>query len=122
MVANTPLILVVDDDASLRSALESLVRSIGYDVRSFSSAEAVLESGSAAASACIISDIQMPGLSGIELEKRLRTQQVATPVILITARSEPELLAAARASSAICVLRKPFDASALIGCLEKAIG
>ena len=122
MVANTPLILVVDDDASLRSALESLVRSIGYNVLSFPSAEAVLESGAAASSACIISDIQMPGLSGIELERRLRNQQIATPVILITARSESELLAAAGASSAICVLRKPFDASTLITCLEKAIG
>ncbi len=116
-----PLITIVDDDASMRSALESLIRSIGYNVRSFASAEAALESGAPAISACVISDIQMPGISGLELEFRLRTSERAPPVILITARSEPELLAIAQASGAICVLRKPFDASALIGCIEKAL-
>lgn len=116
-----PLITIVDDDASLRDALESLIRSLGYRVRSFDSAQAILESGVAAKSACIISDIHMPDLSGIELQARLRAIGITTPVVLITARTEADVLTAARASSAICVLRKPFDAEALIACLEKAL-
>lgn len=116
-----PLITVVDDDASLRSALESLIRSLGYNVRSFSSADEAFASEIAQSSDCVITDIQMPGISGIELEARLRATGASPPVILITARAEPELLAAARASGAICILRKPFDASSLIGCIEKAL-
>ena len=117
-----PLIMIVDDDASLRDALESLIRSLGYRIRSFASAEAALAAGIAAESACIISDIHMPGITGIELEARLRALGIETPVILITARTETDVLAAARASSAICVLRKPFDADSLIACLEQARG
>ena len=121
VVTGLPLITVVDDDASLRSALESLIRSLGYNVRTFASAEEAFTSGTALSSDCVITDIQMPGLSGLDFEAKLRATGASPPVILITARAEPELLAAAQASGAICVLRKPFDASSLIGCIEKAL-
>ena len=120
-MSQTPLILIVDDDDSLRTALVSLVRSLGYEGLAFSSAESLLSSGAAIESACIVTDIQMPGMTGIELEAHLREAGYETPVILITARTEPELLQAARDSGALCVLRKPFDAGALINCLEKAM-
>ena len=99
----------------------SLVRSLGYDGVAFESAEALLSSGAAMDSSCIVTDIQMPGMTGIELEAQLRQEGFETPVILITARTEPDLLQAARDSGALCILRKPFDAGALINCLEQAM-
>lgn len=117
----TPLILVVDDDTSIRAALVSLIRSMGFNARAFASAGDLLASGVAEVGACIISDIQMPGMNGVELEARLRADGVRTPIIMVTARTEPDLLKAAQASSAICVLRKPFDAAALEACLERAL-
>ncbi len=115
------LVSIIDDDDSLRSALVGLVRSLGYRAIGFANAEAFLASDSAGQSAAIVTDIQMPGLSGIELQERLAAQDCASPVIMITARSEPGLRERALASGAICVLQKPFAAEALIECLERAL-
>jgi FixJ family two-component response regulator len=114
------LILIVDDDDSLRIALLSLVRSLGYSGLSFDSAEALLASGAVADSACIVTDIQMPGMTGIELEAHLRQAGYETPVVLMTARTDPEILRAGRDSGALCLLKKPLDVNALIQCLEQA--
>jgi FixJ family two-component response regulator len=116
-----PLIAVIDDDLSLRTALVGLVRSLGYDARGFGSAEEFLQAGEPRAFACIISDIQMPGMSGIELKRHLAAKGCPAPVIMITARSERELEDSARAAGAFCFLKKPFEPGALIQCLEKAL-
>lgn len=115
------LIAIIDDDESLRSALLALVRSLGYRGIGFASAEEFLASAESRGSACIVTDIQMSGISGIELTQRLIAQGTAAPVILITARTEPALLDRAQHCGALCVLRKPFAAEALIGCLETAL-
>jgi FixJ family two-component response regulator len=115
------LIAIIDDDASMLNALVSLVRSFGYDADGFVSAEAFLGCGSLQGFACIVSDVQMPGMSGIELKQHLAACQCSTPVIMITARHDPGLEERALASGAACFLRKPVAADALIDCLERAL-
>lgn len=105
----------------MRAALVRLVRSLGHEARGFASAEEFLQSDAVDNSSCVISDIQMPGMSGIELKHALAAHQHAQPVIMITARADPGLEEQARASGAFCFLRKPFEADALIGCLERAL-
>jgi len=116
-----PLISIIDDDDSMRSAVVALVRSAGYDAHGFASAEKFLGSGTVESFACIITDIQMPGMSGIELKQHLTASQCSVPVIMITARHDPGLEEQAIASGAACFLRKPFEADALIRCLEDAL-
>jgi FixJ family two-component response regulator len=118
-VAGLP-ISVIDDDESTRTALAGLLRLLGFEARTYGSAEEFLSFGSTLPSCCIISDVHMAGLSGIDLKRRLDEGGHAPPLILITGRSEPRLLAEATASGAICVLRKPFDAEALLAGLRKA--
>jgi FixJ family two-component response regulator len=116
-----PSISIIDDDDSMRNAVVALVRSAGYDARGFASAEEFLASGEVQSSACVITDIQMPGMSGIELKQHLAASQNAVPVIMITARHDADLEAKALASGAACFLRKPFDAALLICCVECAL-
>lgn len=120
-MAEDILISIIDDDESLRSALVGLVRSLGYIARGHASAEDFLRAGAAEHSAAIVTDIQMPGLTGIELKELLVRDGVSAPVIMITARTESGLKERALASGAFCVLKKPFPAEALIGCLERAL-
>ena len=105
----------------MRSAVVALVRSAGYDAHGFASAEEFLGTGTGDSSACIITDIQMPGMSGIELKQHLTASQCPAPVLMITARHDPGLEEQAIASGAACFLRKPFEADALIRCLEDAL-
>lgn len=120
-VAEDTLISIIDDDDSLRAALVGLVRSLGYRANGFACAEDFLAAADAGASAAIVTDIQMPGLSGIDLKERLTADGCTAPVIMITARTEPGLSERAFASGALCVLKKPFAAEALIDCLERAL-
>jgi FixJ family two-component response regulator len=115
-----PLISIIDDDESMRLALAGLVRSFGFTAKTYGSAEEFLASGRFEPSSCIISDIQMPGLSGLELKQWLDEHSSTAPVILITGRSEPHIHKQARASGAVCLLKKPFDADTLLACLRKA--
>lgn len=116
---NPPLIAIVEDDDSLREAVAGLVESMGHDAAAFASAEAFLEAG--IAPSCIITDITLPGISGIELKQTLDAAGSNAPVIMITARPEEAVLERARASGALCVLRKPFTPAALVDCLERAL-
>lgn len=113
------LISIIDDDDSLRSALVGLLRSHGYAASGYGSAEEYLSA--APGSDCIVTDIHMPGLSGIELKEELSRRGDLTPVIMITARGEPGLEARARASGAACFLKKPFDTNELVGFIESAL-
>jgi FixJ family two-component response regulator len=114
------LISIIDDDESMRLALAGLVRSFGFEARTFESAENFLSSGANESWSCIITDIQMPGISGIELKRWLDKHANTAPVIMITAHSEARLHAQALASGAIYLLKKPFDADALLACLRLA--
>jgi FixJ family two-component response regulator len=115
-----PLVSVIDDDESTRLTLSSLLRLLGFSTAPFSSAEDFLQSDSRDVSCCIITDIQMPGLSGIELKQWLDDHASRVPVIMITARPEARLHAQALASGAVCLLKKPFDAETLLASLERA--
>ena len=120
-MSSTPIVAIVDDDESLRLALVGLVRSLGYEASPFASADDFLASGAAEAVGCIVTDIQMPGTSGIDLKLKLAACGCKAPVIMITARTEPALHERARASGAFCLLKKPFAPESLIECLEKAL-
>jgi FixJ family two-component response regulator len=117
-VSSGQLISIIEDDDSLRRALVGLIRSLGHDARGFESAEEFAASTAMRSSACIITDIQLPGLSGIELKQLLAERCCPVPVIMITARHEAGLEERAIAAGAACYLRKPFAADALIECLE----
>ncbi|MEJ5977995.1 response regulator [Novosphingobium sp. PS1R-30] len=116
-----PLILVVDDDPAIRTGLSNLLRSAGYVVALAKSAEDFLADPPAVAPACVITDIQMPGLSGFELQAILAEMWPALPVIVMTAFPEPAVRDRALGAGAICFLAKPFDAEELLGCVERAL-
>jgi FixJ family two-component response regulator len=115
------LVSVIDDDASLLTAIVKLVRSLGYNASGHETAEAFLSSGESDTADCVITDIQMPGMSGIDLQHLLHERKIDVPVIMITARNEPALLERARASGAHCLLSKPFAPEEFIDCLEQAL-
>lgn len=115
------LISVVEDDDSLRRALLALVKSLGYDASGHPSAESFLRTDEHRRSSCIITDIQMPGMSGIDLKDTLARRNSCVPVIMITARTEEPLLDRARRSGAACLLQKPFEAETLVECLDRAL-
>ncbi len=120
-VPQNSLICIIDDDDSLRVALVGLVRSLGYRAEGFPNAAAFLSQNAWRDADCVVTDIHMPGLSGIELRDRLKAEGCAAPVIMVTARTEPALREQAFASGATCVLQKPFSAEALIDCLQRAL-
>ncbi len=116
-----PVISIIDDDEAARSAVAALVRASGYQALAYKSAESFLASPALARSSCIITDIQMPGITGIELKQRLDAAACHTPVIMITARVEERLHTQAQTSGAFGFLRKPFKASALMDCVRRAL-
>lgn len=120
-MADDKIICVIDDDESMRASLEGLLRSLGHAVRGFASAEDYLASPARECCACVISDVQMPGMSGLDLQERMRAARIATPFIFITAFGEGQAQARAMHGGAACFLRKPFDAAALIACLDRAL-
>ena len=119
--AEAAVISIVDDDASFRRATARLVRSLGHAVAAFSSAEEFLSSDRLHDTACLISDVQMPGMSGIELQNQLLAQGVRLPVIFITAYPESKAREQALASGALGFLNKPFNEDKLIACLDQAL-
>jgi FixJ family two-component response regulator len=118
----TPIVSIVDDDQAVRRALGSLVRSLGWEARLFESAEAFLASGEAAATACLISDIRMSGMSGVEMHERLVAQGVAPATIFTSAYPTPALQARATGSGALVLLQKPYPPSAMMHWLSVALG
>jgi FixJ family two-component response regulator len=120
-VSREPLIAVIDDDEPFRTALVESLCSLTYRACGFASAEAFFAAGGESSCDCVITDIHMPGMSGLDLQRLLMARDRRVPVILITARGGPGLEARAAASGAVCLLRKPFGADALIGYLEKAL-
>jgi FixJ family two-component response regulator len=115
------LISIIDDDALARDGIRELVESLGYKAASFSSAEHFLTSSAIAETTCLITDVQMPGLSGLELQEALRSQGHRTPVILMTAYPNESRRNRAIAGGAVGFLSKPFDDTSLIEYLAAAI-
>jgi FixJ family two-component response regulator len=120
-MAHGPLVCIVDDDAWVRRGLGDLVSSLGYTARVFECAEDFTRSGSIEETACIITDLNMPGISGLELQSLLRREGRDTPVIFVTAHTDEGRRATAFAQGATCFLLKPLDERHLIECLACAI-
>jgi FixJ family two-component response regulator len=116
------MISVVDDDAFARQAIENLLLSLGFRVRTFASAEEFLESGHADDTRCLITDVEMPGMSGLDLQQRLIEDGKLLPVILITAFASESLRAKALEAGAVGFLGKPYREASLIACINKATG
>jgi len=119
--AKAPLISIVDDDALARDGIRELLESLGYNAITFSSAEYFLQSNAIAETTCLITDLQMPGLNGLELQEALQSRGYQTPVILITAYPNEKDRARALDNGAIGFLSKPFDEGSLIEYLTVAI-
>jgi FixJ family two-component response regulator len=120
-MSEVPLISIVDDDALARDGIGTLLESLGYTVITFTSAEHFLQSDVIAETTCLINDLQMPGLSGLQLQEALKSQGCQTPVILITAYPNEQQRKRALDNGAIGFLSKPFDEESLIECLTAAI-
>ena len=118
----TALVCIVDDDASVRRAVSRVLRSAGIDVREFGSVDKFLDSDIGSRPACVVADALMPGLTGIDLSRRLHGTGRDLPVILLTAEGNGRLRAQARAAGAVACFRKPVDAQALIDAIEWALG
>ena len=120
-MSKVPVIAVVDDDDSFRHATMSFIRSLGYTVVQFASAEAFLKSDRLNETDCLISDVQMPGMNGVELQGKLIARGHHLPIIFMTALPEIKARAKALAAGAIGFLAKPFNDEMLIACLNEAI-
>jgi FixJ family two-component response regulator len=116
-----PVISIVDDDESMREATSALVRSLGFSVATFASAEDFLESDRVDDTSCLITDVQMPGLSGVELQSRLIADGRDMPVIGVTAYPEESIRTRMLEAGAVGFLSKPFNDERLIDCLATAL-
>lgn len=116
-----PVIAAVDDDFRVRESIESLFESAGYQPMLFASADEFLRSGRLADAACVITDVRMPGIDGIELQRRIRETRPVLPVIFISAHVSAETRRLALDGGAIEFLYKPFDAAELLGMVQAAL-
>jgi FixJ family two-component response regulator len=116
-----PVISIIDDDASVRVAANRLVRSLGYVAHTFASAKEFLQSPRIHDTWCVIADVQMPGMSGVDLQSLLNAQGRYVPIIFITAFPEESIRTRALEGGAIGFLSKPFDGQVLIECIDRAL-
>jgi FixJ family two-component response regulator len=116
-----PTISIVDDDESMRCAVKSLVTSLGFDAYTFASAEEFLQSPRLDNTSCLITDLQMPGLNGVDLQKSLLAQDRHIPIIFMTAFPEERMRTRAIEAGALGFLRKPFESETLINLIDRAI-
>jgi FixJ family two-component response regulator len=119
---NPKVISIVDDDPSVREATGSLVRSLGYHAATFASAQEFLHSRQIDDTSCLITDLVMPGMSGIDLQDRLIADGNDTPVIFITASFDEMTRTRVLQAGAHGFLRKPFSEESLVKCLDSALG
>jgi FixJ family two-component response regulator len=115
------LVAVVDDDDSMRGALQGLLKSVGLPSQAFASAEEFLNSGQQHQTACLITDIRMPGISGLELQARLNAERCRIPTIFITAHGDSQMRMQALRAGAVEFLAKPFDDEALLKTVRAAL-
>lgn len=120
-MTDTPLISVVDDDKSLRDSLKGALKLLGYRTAVFSSAENFLTSDVLSETNCLVLDVRMPGMSGLELQRELKHRGQKIPIIFITAHGDEDVVARATADGAVCCLLKPFREEALLKAIERAL-
>jgi len=118
---NNKLVAIVDDDDSLRTAVQDLLEAVGLAAQGFASAEEFLKSGDQRATACLIADIRMPGMSGLELQAHLNAERCKMPIIFITAHGDEKMRLQARREGAVEFLSKPFDNEVLLDCVRAAL-
>jgi FixJ family two-component response regulator len=115
------LVVIVDDDDSMRSAVQDLLEAVGLPARGFASAEEFLRSGKQLETACLITDIRMPGMSGLELQAQLNAERCRIPIIFITAHGDEKMRLQARREGAVEFLSKPFDNEVLLDGVRAAL-
>ena len=115
------MISIVDDDDFVRESLRDLIESLGYEVATFESVESFLDAPYLRETSCLITDLQMPGLSGLDLQSRLIADGHCIPVVFVTGFPDEKFRVRAMSAGAVGFLRKPFDENALISCLESAL-
>jgi len=116
------MVAVVDDDEAFRAAVQRLLKSAGFLVRSFASAEDFLDSGQQHETACLIADIRMPGMSGLDLQAKLNADHCPIPIIFITAHGDEQMRLQAMRGGAVKFLGKPFDSAILLESVRVALG
>jgi FixJ family two-component response regulator len=117
-----PLISIVDDDESMRASLDNLLRSVGFRAQAFPSAESFLEAGPALEAACLIHDVRMPGMSGLDLQQQLVAARAAVPIIFVTSHLDEDVRARALRAGAVAFLYKPFREEELLEAIDGVIG
>ena len=120
-VLDSGLISIVDDDGSIRDATKTLLRSAGYEVRTFASAEEFLDSGPLQATDCLILDVRMPAMSGLVLQELLNTEASRLPIIFVTAHDDQANRRKAIDAGTADFLRKPFSGDALLAAIQMAL-
>jgi FixJ family two-component response regulator len=120
-MSGVPLISIVDDDDSLRNSLNNLIRSVGFGVQGFSSAEAFLNSHQLHDTACLILDVRMPGISGLDLQRRMVAANSRIPIVFITSHGDDNARARALEAGAVDFLYKPFREEALLSAIDRAL-
>jgi two-component system response regulator FixJ len=118
--ADSPLVAVVDDDEPFRRSVERLLRSAGFRVDTFGSAEDFLERGNLDRIACAILDVKLPGMNGLDLQRRLLTRPRPMPIVFVSAHEDAVIRATALRAGAIAFLNKPFDDDTLLDALDRA--
>ena len=120
-IAARPLVAIVDDDKSHRNATGDLLRAAGFSTAAFEDAHSFLESGSRANAACVVADMRMPGMTGLELYRALVASGDCIPTVLVTAHPEDVTRAHARQAGITCYLSKPFAPDELVECVNEAV-
>ena len=118
---NVKLVAIVDDDDLMRSALQGLLKSVGLPAQTFASSEEFLKSGRQHQTACLIADIRMPGMSGLELQAQLNAQRCRIPIIFITAHGDEKMRMQALRAGAVEFMAKPFNDEALLESVRAAL-
>jgi FixJ family two-component response regulator len=116
-----PLISIVDDDDAVRNSLDDLIRSIGFRTQGFPSAEAFLNSNQASGTACLILDVRMPGMNGLDLQRQMVAANWRIPVVFITSHADDDARARALEAGAVAFLYKPFREEELFNAIDAAL-
>jgi FixJ family two-component response regulator len=120
MDATKQLVIVVDDDSQIRESLENLLKSAEFSAAAFPSAEDVLHSDLLTEASCLITDVRMPGIQGVELQRRLKREYPNLPVVMITAHRDERIMESALSDGAAFFFYKPFDPNDLLGAVLSA--
>ena len=115
------MISIVDDDESIRVATKALLRSVGYEVETFASAELFLASGALRQTECLVLDVRMPGIDGLELQRRLNEAKSRVPIVFVTAHDDRAHRNEAMEAGAVNFFRKPFDANVFVAAIRVAL-